>query len=125
VVFPCFPPVALLLFSLWIIVLFFVFLQGGNNEKRMSGDLVAFKDQFLAVNKLKNLQRSFSVLSCFPCCSSPAFLSVNYFVILFFYREETMRRERGLISTAVLRKIDNLRINYEYAVLFFNAIIFF
>jgi hypothetical protein len=29
----------------------------------MSGDLVAFKDQFLAVNKLKNLQRSFSVLS--------------------------------------------------------------
>jgi hypothetical protein len=63
VVFPCFPPVALLLFSLWIIVLFFVFLQGGNNEKRMSGDLGAFKDQFLAVNKLKNLQRSFSVLS--------------------------------------------------------------
>ncbi|MFT6919725.1 MAG: hypothetical protein ACJA2G_002363, partial [Cognaticolwellia sp.] len=29
-----------------------------------------------------------------------------FYYFLFFYREETMRREGGLISTAVLRQIE-------------------
>jgi hypothetical protein len=72
--------------------LFYYFLQGGNNEKRMSGDLGTFKDKTLAVNKLK--ETCSLVLLYFYSCNPPAFLPVNYFVILlFFYREETMRKE--------------------------------
>jgi hypothetical protein len=45
----------------------------------MSGALWTFKDQFLAVSKLKEI---FSVaLPCFSSCSPPAFLPVNYFIL--------------------------------------------
>ena len=47
----------------------------------MSGALWTFKDQFLAVSKLKEI---FSVaLPCFSSCSPPAFLPVNYFSIFY------------------------------------------
>jgi len=71
--------------------LLYYFLQGGNNEKIMSGDLGTFKDKTLAVNKLK--ETCSLVLPYFYSCLPSAFLPVNYFVILlFFYREETMRK---------------------------------
>jgi len=86
--------------------LLYYFLQGGNNEKRMSGDLGTFKDKTLTINKLKEI---FSVvLLCLYSCIPPAFLPVNYFIN--FLRKENNekgRREGGLIRTTILRQIES------------------
>jgi hypothetical protein len=81
---------------------FIIFLQGGNNEKRMSGDLGTFKDKTLAVNKLK--ETCSLVLLCFSSCSSLAFLFVTYCIIFCFLQGGNNEKERRANSDSDLKK---------------------
>ena len=68
----------------------------------MSGDLGTFKDETLAVNKLK--ETCSLVLLYFFSCSSLAFLFVNYCIIFCFLQGGNNEKERRANSDSDLKK---------------------